>query len=115
PSCSRSSNECQAIKFVEFKDLKRIQRILWPDTGKNGDIMAKLFVSDHPLVQDKLARLRDKATNPQVFRRLMAEVAMLIGCEVLKGVRTRKTTVQTPLKTAPAVALDQPLAFVAVL
>jgi uracil phosphoribosyltransferase len=45
----------------------------------------------------------------------MAEVAMLIGCEVLKGVRTRKTKVRTPLTTADAVALDQPLAFVAVL
>lgn len=77
--------------------------------------MPKLFVSDHPLVSDKLARLRDRATSPQDFRRLMAEVAMLIGCEVLKGVRTRKTTVRTPLKTAPALTLDQPLAFVAVL
>ncbi|MBI3289343.1 MAG: uracil phosphoribosyltransferase [Elusimicrobia bacterium] len=77
--------------------------------------MPRLYVSDHPLVQDKLARLRDKATDPQDFRRLMAEVAMLIGCEVLKGVRTRKTTVQTPLRSAPATALDQPLAFVAVL
>lgn len=77
--------------------------------------MPKLFVSDHPLVQDKLSRLRDKATDPQDFRRLMAEVAMLIGCEVLKSVRTRKTTVKTPLKTAPALVLDQPLAFVAVL
>lgn len=77
--------------------------------------MPKLHVSDHPLVQDKLARLRDKNTNPQDFRRLMAEVAMLIGCEVLKGVRTRKTKVKTPLTTADAVALDQPLAFVAVL
>ena len=78
--------------------------------------MPKLFVSDHPLVQDKLARLRDKATDPQNFRRLMAEVAMLIGCEVLKGVRTRKTTVRTPLHTAAkAAVLDQPLAFVAVL
>ncbi len=77
--------------------------------------MPKLFVSDHPLVQDKLARLRDKTTNPQDFRRLMAEVAMLIGCEVLKGVRTRKSTVQTPLKAAAATVLDQPLTFVAVL
>ena len=77
--------------------------------------MPKLIVSDHPLVSDKLARLRDKETNPQDFRRLMAEVAMLIGCEVLKGVRTRKATVQTPLKAAPAQVLDQPLAFVAVL
>ncbi|OGR95809.1 MAG: uracil phosphoribosyltransferase [Elusimicrobia bacterium RBG_16_66_12] len=77
--------------------------------------MGKLHVSDHPLVADKLARLRDQDTNPQDFRRLMAEVAMLVGCEVLKGVRTRKSTVRTPLKTAPSVVLDQPLAFVAIL
>jgi uracil phosphoribosyltransferase len=77
--------------------------------------MPKLHISDHPLVQDKLAALRDKATPPEDFRRLMGEVAMLVGCEVLKGVRTRKATVQTPLKPAAATVLDQPLAFVAVL
>jgi uracil phosphoribosyltransferase len=77
--------------------------------------MAKLYVSDHPLVQDKLARLRDKSTAPEDFRGLMAEVALLLGGEVLKGVRTRKSSVQTPLKSSPAVVLDQPLAFVAVL
>ncbi|MDE2489237.1 MAG: uracil phosphoribosyltransferase [Elusimicrobia bacterium] len=72
-------------------------------------------VSDHPLVQDKLARLRDARTTSEDFRRLMAEVALLVGTEVLRGVRTRRTTVRTPLKAAPAVVLDQPLAFVAVL
>jgi uracil phosphoribosyltransferase len=77
--------------------------------------MPRLHVSDHPLVQDKLAALRDKGTAPEDFRRLMSEVAMLVGTELLKGVRTRKATVQTPLKPAPAVVLDQPLAFVAVL
>jgi uracil phosphoribosyltransferase len=77
--------------------------------------MPKLYVSDHPLVSDKLARLRDKTTAPEDFRRLMSEVAMLVGAEALKGVRTRKAAVQTPLKTAPAVVLDQPLTFVAIL
>lgn len=77
--------------------------------------MGKLHISDHPLVADKLARLRDQDTDPQDFRRLMAEVAMIVGCEALKGVRTRKSTVQTPLKKAPSVVLDQPLAFVAIL
>ena len=77
--------------------------------------MPKLHVSDHPLVQDKLARLRDKDTTPEDFRRLMAEVGLLVGCEVLKGVRTRKTAVATPLKSAPATVLDQPVAFVAIL
>ncbi len=77
--------------------------------------MPKLFVSDHPLVQDKLARLRDKTTNPLDFRRLLAEAAMLLGYEALKNARTRKTTVRTPLRTAPAMILDEPLAFVAIL
>jgi uracil phosphoribosyltransferase len=77
--------------------------------------MPKLHVSDHPLVTDKLARLRDKNTRPDEFRRLMAEVGLLVGCEVLKGVRTRKGSVRTPLKIAPSVVLDQPVAFVAVL
>ena len=75
----------------------------------------QLHVSDHPLVQDKLSRLRDRRTRPEEFRRLMAEVGGLIGCEVLKGVRTRRTTVRTPLRTAPAVVVAQPLTFVAVL
>lgn len=77
--------------------------------------MPKLHVSDHPLVSDKLARLRDKNTKPEDFRRLMSEVGLLVGCEVLKGVRTRKATVRTPLKPSPAVVLDQPITFVAVL
>lgn len=77
--------------------------------------MPKLFISDHPLVADKLARMRDKATASSDFRRLMAETAMIMGVDVLKGVRTRKTTVRTPLKTAEARVLDQPLAFVAIL
>ena len=77
--------------------------------------MPKLFVSDHPLVQDKLARLRDKNTGPEDFRLLMAEVGGLMGCEALRSVRTRRTTVRTPLEAAPAVVVDQALAFVAVL
>ncbi|MBI4371994.1 MAG: uracil phosphoribosyltransferase [Elusimicrobia bacterium] len=74
-----------------------------------------LRVSAHPLVQDKLARLRDKSTSSESFRRLTAEVAALIGGEILRGARTRAAKVRTPLQSAPARVLDQPLVFVAVL
>ena len=77
--------------------------------------MSRLHVSDHPLVADKLARLRDRATGPEDFRRLMAEVAMLIGGDILRQVPSRRATVRTPLKTAPARLVAQPLTFVAVL
>jgi uracil phosphoribosyltransferase len=76
---------------------------------------AKLTVCDHPLIQEKLACLRDKHTRPEDFRSLMAEASSLIGYEALRPLRTRKTMVQTPLRSAPADFIDQPIVFVAVL
>ncbi len=75
----------------------------------------KVNVCDHPLIQDKLAALRDKHTRPQEFRHLMEETAFLMTYEVLRGVRTRKTMVQTPLRSASAEFVAQPVAAVAVL
>ncbi|MFA6002833.1 MAG: uracil phosphoribosyltransferase [Elusimicrobiota bacterium] len=76
---------------------------------------AKLTICDHPLVQAKLAVLRDRHTTPQGFRAAMTEAACLMGVEVLRDMKTRKTTVRTPLRTAPAEVPAQPAAFVAVL
>lgn len=76
---------------------------------------SRLVVSDHPLVQERLAALRDKATPPREFRRLMEETSCLIGCEIFKGLRTRKATVMTPLQAAPAVRVADRIVVVAVL
>lgn len=75
----------------------------------------RLTVCDHPLVQEKLATLRDKHTRAEDFRMAMSEVASLMSYEVFKGLRTRKTQVQTPLRSAQAEFVDQPIAAVAVL
>lgn len=75
----------------------------------------RVTVCDHPLIQDKLACLRDKHTRPDEFRMLMAEASSLMGYEALRGLRTRRTMVQTPLRSAQAEYVDQPIAFVAVL
>jgi len=76
---------------------------------------SKLIVCDHPLVQEKLAGLRDKHTRPEEFRLMMEEVGALMGYEAMRSIRTRRTMVQTPIKSAGAEFLDQPVAFVAVL
>ncbi|MDD5656055.1 MAG: uracil phosphoribosyltransferase [Elusimicrobia bacterium] len=76
---------------------------------------SKLVVSDHPLVQEKLAVLRDRGTRPEEFRRTMGEVSTLMGAEVLRGLKTRKVEVRTPLGCAAAQVSAQPVAFVAVL
>ncbi|MBI5631223.1 MAG: uracil phosphoribosyltransferase [Elusimicrobia bacterium] len=76
---------------------------------------ARLTVCEHPLAREKLARLRDKHTLPHEFRALMAEMGAILGYEALRGLRTRKTMVQTPLRSASAEYSDQPIALVAVL
>jgi uracil phosphoribosyltransferase len=76
---------------------------------------SKLVVCDHPLVQEKLAGLRDKHTRPEEFRLMMEDVGALMGYEATRGIRTRKTQVQTPIKSAAAEFVDQPVALVAVL
>ncbi len=75
----------------------------------------KFQVCEHPLIQEKLAVLRDRRTPPEAFRVAMEEVGSLIGYEVLRNLKTRKAEVLTPLQKAPAQYVDQPVALVAVL
>lgn len=76
---------------------------------------AKLNVSSHPLIQDKLSALRDKRTRPEDFRRILAEASALMAYDVFKGLRTRRSLVQTPLKSAAAEFIDQEIAVIAIL
>ncbi|MBI5623057.1 MAG: uracil phosphoribosyltransferase [Elusimicrobia bacterium] len=75
----------------------------------------RLIVSDHPIVEEKLAVLRDRRTTPVEFRSAMASASALLGYEVLKSVRTRKAFVHTPLERAKVVVPDQSITLVAVL
>lgn len=69
---------------------------------------SNVVVIDHPLVQDKLARLRDHRTESPKFRQLVHELSLLCGYEALRDLPTERTTVQTPLKEAPARVLGDP-------
>ncbi len=51
--------------------------------------MAKVRVNHHPLVADKLTRLRNRSTPAAEFRQLMSEVGLLMGSEILRGARKR--------------------------
>ena len=69
---------------------------------------APVVVLDHPLIHDKVARLRDHTTKPDEFRRLVHEVSLLAGFEAMRDLPTVDTTVQTPLAAAPAKVLGDP-------
>ncbi|MCW5730068.1 MAG: uracil phosphoribosyltransferase [Alphaproteobacteria bacterium] len=61
-----------------------------------------LNVLDHPLIQHKLTRLRDRTTPPSLFRQLLKEISLLIGYEVTRPLPIRMTRIQTPLATMEA-------------
>ena len=46
--------------------------------------MSKLVVIDHPLVQHKMAMLRDKDLCTKGFRELVNEITMFLGYEVTR-------------------------------
>lgn len=62
--------------------------------------MGKVFVLDHPLIQHKLTRIRDKNTGTKEFRELVDEVAMLMAFEITRDLQLMDVETETPVTTA---------------
>jgi len=62
--------------------------------------MGKLFISEHPLIQHKIAMLRNRDTGSKEFRELVEEVAMLLSYEATRELPLADVKVQTPITTA---------------
>jgi uracil phosphoribosyltransferase len=62
----------------------------------------RLVVLDHPLVQHKLALLRDKETTTKDFRHLMGELAAFLCYEATHDLELEEFRVRTPLEETPA-------------
>ena len=59
-----------------------------------------VHVFDHPLIQHKLAILRDKTTGTKEFRSLINEIAGLMCYEATRNLPTVEVDVQTPVAMA---------------
>ncbi len=77
--------------------------------------MKNVHISKHPVVLDKIARLRDRKTSVTDFRRLMGELAMFLAHDALLNARVKKAKVRTPVGVADAMRLSHDLVFVAIL
>ena len=62
--------------------------------------MSTIHVLDHPLIQHKLAILRNKDTGVKEFRELVSEIAGLMCYEATRNLPTEEVLVETPLMTA---------------
>ncbi len=75
----------------------------------------QLQVSTHPLLREKLTRLRDRATPPPAFRALVREIATLLLYEATVDLDLRRDVVHTPLAAAPGWRLAQKVGLIPVL
>lgn len=62
--------------------------------------MAKVFVFDHPLIQHKIAYIRDVKTGTKEFRELVDEVATLMAFEITRDLPLEEVEIQTPVSKA---------------
>ncbi|TME68304.1 MAG: uracil phosphoribosyltransferase [Chloroflexi bacterium] len=76
---------------------------------------AQLHVSAHPLVREKVTRLRDETTPPKIFRELVAEIATLLLYEATADLPTEPREVKTPLAISKGARLKDKVGLVPVL
>ena len=63
-------------------------------------MIGKLTIVDHPLVAHRLSQMRDKAAPPAVFRKLLREISLLLGYELLRDLPTEQRGIETPVGPA---------------
>ncbi len=61
--------------------------------------MSKVTRFDHPLVQHKISKIRDKNTTTKSFRELVEEIAMLMVYEATRDLKLEEVEVETPICT----------------
>ena len=68
------------------------------EKGKN-DMDEMVHIFDHPLIQHKLAILRDERTGVKEFREIVSEIATLMCYEATRDLPTEEVTIKTPVAT----------------
>ena len=59
--------------------------------------MKHVTIFDHPLIQHKISKLRDKHTGTNEFRALIEEISMLMGYEALRDLPLEDVEIETPI------------------
>ncbi len=78
--------------------------------------MGKVYVFDHPLIQHKVAMIRDKNTNVKDFRELVKEITLLMGFEATRDLPLQDAEIETPMeKTKVKMLTQNDLAIVPIL
>jgi len=71
--------------------------------------------SSHPLIADRLARLRCQKCSPQEFRRHIVDIAKLLVLPATADLPTREIKVTTPMRQTAGRLFERPLILVPIL
>ena len=78
--------------------------------------MSNVHVMDHPLIKHKISMIRNKNTGTNEFRKLIEEIAILMGYEALRDLPTEDVEIETPIETCKSPMISgKKLAIVPVL
>lgn len=61
--------------------------------------MSNYVIMEHPLIKHKISMIRDEKTGTNEFRKLVEEIAMLMGYEALRDLPVQDVEVKTPIET----------------
>jgi uracil phosphoribosyltransferase len=77
--------------------------------------MSNLIISPHPLVAHKLAKLRNKETEPKKFRELVQEIAALLTYEATADLPLIPVPIATPIASMECRSLKDKIGLVPIL
>lgn len=77
--------------------------------------MGKVVILDHPLIDHKMAIIRNIATDTKSFRENVNEIAGLMAYEITRDLSTKNIEVKTPITTTVCKVLDKDVVIVPIL
>lgn len=77
--------------------------------------MSKLVVFNHPLMDHKLALIRDEKTGTKDFRQTVSEIGMLMAYEITRDLPQKETEVKTPVSIAKCKTLAKEVVIIPIL
>jgi uracil phosphoribosyltransferase len=70
--------------------------------------MKNIHINTHPIVQDRLTKLRNKATRPKTFRQCLNDIALHLSIDATQNLPTYQKTIETPLEETEGTLLGDP-------
>jgi len=77
--------------------------------------MSKLVILDHPLIDHKMAIIRNKETETKKFRENVNEIGGLMAYEITRDLQTKEVIVETPIQNTTCNVLAKDVIIVPIL